>query len=56
MCLIDLAYGLFFRLFTMIFCYIFIDDHSRIILTEKWTETDNDYINANFIKVNGKHD
>nr|XP_022306514.1 uncharacterized protein LOC111112922 isoform X2 [Crassostrea virginica] len=25
-------------------------DHSRVILTEKWTDNDNDYINANFIK------
>nr|XP_022304830.1 receptor-type tyrosine-protein phosphatase alpha-like isoform X2 [Crassostrea virginica] len=25
-------------------------DHSRVILKEKWTDNDNDYINANFIK------
>nr|XP_022303306.1 receptor-type tyrosine-protein phosphatase mu-like [Crassostrea virginica] len=25
-------------------------DHSRIILKEKWTDKDNDYINANYIK------
>ena len=35
--------------------FIIIDDHSRIVLKEKWTETDNDYINANFIKVNNKY-
>ena len=31
-----------------------IDDHSRIILKEKWNENDNDYVNANYIKVNSR--
>lgn len=31
-----------------------LDDHSRIVLNEKWTDADNDYINANFIKVSNE--
>lgn len=33
------------------FVVIFVDDHSRVILKDTWDEGDNDYINANFIKV-----
>lgn len=33
------------------FVVIFVDDHSRVILKDTWDDGDNDYINANFIKV-----
>ena len=35
----------------ILFFFSFLDDHSRIILKEKWNCADNDYINANYIKV-----
>lgn len=31
--------------------YSNVDDHSRVILKDNWADNDNDYINANFIKV-----
>lgn len=33
------------------FVFIFVDDHSRVILKDTWKDGDNDYINASFITV-----
>ena len=40
-----------YQVFFFPFLYFDLDDHSRVVLQEKWSDEDGDYINANYIRV-----